>query len=137
MKTYLKGLWIGTLACVLGMAATSDAAAHRGGDDPRAGARSGRICGAQGMRQAMPGIAARAVDPAFQAVRDLVALECLYRREGKIEKIEPLYRDALAKSAQPMVRSIAYRRLARMAWRRGEHGVAEDMLKQSLQENLK
>lgn len=138
MKTYARWLWMPALVGALGVLTMGEASAHRGGgEDARDGARAGRICAAARVRQPMMRLGAQAADPAIQAVRDLVALECLYRREGRSDQIEPLYRDALAKSAQPLVRSVAYRRLARMAWRKGEHAAAEDLLKRSLQENIK
>lgn len=113
----------------------SDASAHRSEQGGRVQAR--QLCCGQAGRHAMPRLGRNAADPGMLALRDMLALECLYRRESKAEQIEAMYRDVLAKTTQPVVRSVAYRRLARMAWRKGEHDAAEDLLKRSLQENLK
>ncbi len=136
MNMQLKTFWAVALAVVLSILPAESAFAHRGGETARVQAR--QLCsGGQVQRQGFARLGARSNDPAAQALRDLVALECLYRRDGKTEQIEAMYRDVLAKTTQPLLRSVAYRRLARMAWRKGEHEVAEDLLKRSLQENLK
>jgi hypothetical protein len=135
MKTQSSLLKVGALALALAILPTTQASAHR--SDQNGGVQARQLCGGQGGRHSMPRLGPNAADPSMQALRDLVALECLYRREGKSEQIEAMYRDVLAKTQQPLLRSVAYRRLARLAWRKGEHEQAEDLLKRSLQENLK
>ncbi len=137
MKLHAKLMWVPALAAVLVMLPMGQASAHR--TDGREGMQGRQLCAAQGRRQgmAMARMGPAAADSGMLAVRDLIALECLYRRDGKADQIDALYRDVLDKATQPLLRSIAYRRLARMAWRRGEHAAAEDLLKRSLQENLK
>jgi hypothetical protein len=135
MNMQLKTLWAATLSAALCTLPSEPALAHRGGDTARVQAR--QLCGGQVQGQRLSRLGARSNDPARQALRDLVALECLYRRDGRSDQIEAMYRDVLAKATQPLLRSVAYRRLARMAWRKGEHEAAEDLLKRSLQENLK
>lgn len=135
MKTQSSLLKVGALVLALAILPTPHASAHR--SEQSGGAQARQLCGGQGGRHSMPRLGPNAADPSMQALRDLVALECLYRREGKSEQIEALYRDVLAKTRQPLLRSVAYRRLARLAWRKGEHEEAEELLKSSLQENLK
>lgn len=136
MKTQSSLLKAGALVLAMAILPTSHASAHRS-EQGGGAAQVRQLCGGQGGRHAMPRLGPNAADPSMQALRDLVALECLYRREGKSEQIEAMYRDVLAKTQQPLLRSIAYRRLARLAWRKGEREEAEDLLKRSLQENLK
>ena len=135
MKLHSKLMWVPALAVVLVMLPMDPASAHR--TDDGAGTQGRQGCTAQGRRQGMARMNSVAADTTMLAVRDLIALECLYRHEGKTEQIDALYRDVLDQATQPLLRSIAYRRLARMAWRKGEHAAAEDLLKRSLQENLK
>ena len=135
MKMQSKWLWVPALAAVLTIVPIAEVSAHRAAEG--AGMQARGICGAQARRHVSSRVRSDRADPALLALRDLVALECLYRRQGKNEQVEALYRDVLEKSTQPQLRSIAYRRLARMAWRKGEQGTAEELLKRSLQENLK
>jgi hypothetical protein len=135
MKTQSSLLKVSVLVLALVILPMSHASAHR--SEQSGGVQARQLCGGQGARHAMPRLGPNAADPGMQALRDLVALECLYRREGRAEQIEVMYRDVLAKTRQPLLRSVAYRRLARLAWRSGEHEEAEDLLKRSLQENLK
>jgi hypothetical protein len=136
MNMKLKTFCAAALAAALSMLPAEPVLAHGDGEASRVQAR--QLCsGGQVQGRGLARLGARSNDPARQALRDLVALECLYRRDGKTEQIETMYRDVLAKTTQPLLRSVAYRRLARMAWRKGEHAAAEDLLKRSLQENLK
>ena len=100
---------------------------------------SGRGCAGGAGQHAgrMRGAGAATRDPSLLALRDLRALECLYRREHDLQKIEAMYRDVLVRSQHPLLRSVAYRRLARLAWRRDDAAAAEALLRESLAEKLK
>lgn len=70
------------------------------------------------------------------AARDALALERLYRRQGKPDDVVALYQDVLARSTDPQTRQLAFRRLARLAWRQGDSATAEAHLRASLDEQL-
>lgn len=134
MKLHTKWLLLPVFSAVLAMLPINQSHAHRA---QGAAAQARQLCGASAGRQALARMRGANADPELLAIADLIALECLYRREGKSDQVEALYKDALDKAKHPLLRSVAYRRLARMAWRKGDHAAAEELLQRSLHEKLK
>lgn len=87
-----------------------------------------------GMRHAMHG---PMMSPRGAAIRDMLALEHLYRAQGHIDAVATLYRDVLARSRDPLLRNFAYARLARAELAPRNTGAAILTLRQALDENLK
>lgn len=110
------------------------AGAHPRGvaDTAQSGSRDGPC--ARSLKRAMVAMRIREL-PA--AGRDALALERLYRRQGKPEQAAAMYAEMLERSHDPVVRQLAHRRLARWAWRQGDATAAERHLRASLDENLK
>lgn len=76
--------------------------------------------------------------PAVRAsVRDMIAIERLYREGGKSRDVPDFYRGILAKTQNPLLRNFAYRRLARLEAAPTNTDAAIATLRQSLDENLK
>lgn len=69
-------------------------------------------------------------------VRDLAALERLYRQQGKPASVDALYRELLKRTQNPTLRSFAERRLAKSAAHRGDFSSAESHLRASLNAGL-
>ena len=69
-------------------------------------------------------------------VKDLVALERHYRRQGKMSSIEALYADVLKRTQRVSLRHFAERRLAKVAADRGDLSSAEAHLRASLNAGL-
>jgi hypothetical protein len=77
------------------------------------------------------------LSPAERAVvKDLVALERLYRRQGKMSSVEALYADVLKRTQSVSLRHFAERRLAKVAANRGDLSSAEAHLRASLNAGL-
>ncbi len=77
------------------------------------------------------------LSPAERAViRDLAALERLYRRQGKLSAVDALYRDLLKRTQNPTLQRFAERRLAKSAVNRGDLSAAETHLRASLNAGL-
>ena len=87
-----------------------------------------------GMRRAMHG---PMMGPRGAAIRDMLALEHLYRAQGHIDAVATLYRDVLARSQDPLLRNFAYARLARAELAPRDTVAAIRTLRQALDENLK
>ena len=87
-----------------------------------------------GMRRAMRG---PMMGPRGAAIRDMLALEHLYRAQGHVDAVATLYRDVLARSQDPLLRNFAYARLARAELAPRNTGAAILTLRQALDENLK
>lgn len=87
-----------------------------------------------GMRHGMHGLM---MGPRGAAIRDMLALEQLYRAQGHVEAVATLYRDVLARSQDPLLRNFAYARLARAEMTPRDTGAAIQTLRQALDENLK
>ena len=94
--------------------------------------------GHAGMRHGMhPGMhGPMAFGPRGAAIRDMLALERLYRAQGHIEAVVSLYRDVLAHSQDPLLRNFAYARLTRAELTPRDTGAAIKTLRQALGENL-
>ncbi|MDE1958762.1 MAG: hypothetical protein KGI40_06725 [Xanthomonadaceae bacterium] len=75
--------------------------------------------------------------PRGAAIRDMLALEHLYRAQGHVEAVVGLYRGVLARSQDPLLRNFAYSRLARAELAPRDAGAAIQTLRQALDENLK
>ncbi len=75
--------------------------------------------------------------PRGAAIRDMLALEHLYRAQGHVEAVATLYRGVLARSRDPLLRNFAYARLARAELTPRDAGAAIQTLRQALDENLK
>jgi hypothetical protein len=136
MKLQSKWLWAPLLATAIVLLPAADGMAQRGRD----GGGDGRGACAPGAMRAIGGGRMRigaSAEPQVLAIRDLIALECLYRSQNQDAKIEPMYRDVLTKATDPRLRSVAYRRLARIAFRNGDAAAAETLLQQSLDEKLR
>jgi len=69
-------------------------------------------------------------------VKDLIALERLYRRQGKVPAIDALYVDLLKRTQNPSLRRFAERRLAKAAFNKGDLVSAEAHLRASLAAGL-
>lgn len=74
--------------------------------------------------------------PRGAAIRDMLALEHLYRAQGHVGAVATLYRDVLARSQDPLLRNFAYARLARAELAPRDTGAAIKTLHQALDENL-
>ncbi len=74
--------------------------------------------------------------PRGAAIRDMLALEHLYRAQGHTEAVAALYRGVLARSQDPLLRNFAYARLARAELAPRATGAAIKTLHQALDENL-
>ena len=113
---------------------STDVAAHRSGVGPlrasmamekhHRAADAGRLLLAKRVMDLPP------------AARDALTLERLYRRQGRVESAVSMYQGLLDRSADPLLRQIAHRRLARIAWRQGDAVAAEKHLRESLDEQL-
>ncbi|MBK8283538.1 MAG: tetratricopeptide repeat protein [Ahniella sp.] len=121
-------------AASLCLLAATDVSAHR--SDP------GSVQGPQHIQKLRSGAHARKLMLAKRAMdlppaaRDALALERLYRRQGKVDSAVSMYQGLLDRSADPALRQIAHRRLARIAWRQGDAVSAEKHLRASLDEQL-
>ena len=74
--------------------------------------------------------------PRGAAIRDMLALEHLYRAQGHVGAVATLYRSVLARSQDPLLRNFAYARLARAELAPRDTGAAIKTLHQALDENL-
>ncbi len=72
----------------------------------------------------------------FAAIDDLVQLEHLYAMEGRLNEIEPVYRDVLATSHDPMIRKFVRDALVRYQLRPASIDQAVATLKSNLTEDL-
>ena len=145
MKRTLAIPALGGLALVLGLAVTSAAeppapgmapppAAHTGMHGP---GHDGMHPGMHpGMRRGMHGHGPMKMGPRGAAIRDMLALEHLYRAQGHVEAVVGLYRGVLARSRDPLLRNFAYARLARAELAPRDAGAAIQTLRQALDENL-
>ncbi len=88
-----------------------------------------------GMRRGMHG--PMKMGPRGAAIRDMLALEHLYRAQGHTEAVVGLYRGVLARSQDPLLRNFAYARLARAELAPRDADAAIQTLRQALDENLK
>jgi hypothetical protein len=104
---------------------------HRGHRDGRRG-----MMGRGGMGRGQMAFAA-AKDPSAAVLLDLRALERMYRASGREKDVAGLYRDALARSKDPVVRHLAGRRLARLEWQAGDKQAALEQMQRNLDEDLK
>ncbi|MDE2244762.1 MAG: hypothetical protein KGJ91_01185 [Xanthomonadaceae bacterium] len=90
-----------------------------------------------GMRRGMHNRMMMMMGPRGAAIRDMLALEHLYRAQGHVEAVVGLYRGVLARSQDPLLRNFAYSRLARAELAPRDAGAAIQTLRQALDENLK
>ena len=136
MKRTLAIPALGGLALALGLVAASAAEppapagmapppAHAWMHDPGHG----------GMHRGMHG--PMKMGPRGAAIRDMLALEHLYRAQGHSEAVVGLYRSVLARSRDPLLRNFAYARLAHAELAPRDTGAAIETLRQALDENLK
>ena len=88
-----------------------------------------------GMHRGMHG--PMKMGPRGAAIRDMLALEHLYRAQGHTEAVVGLYRGVLARSQDPLLRNFAYARLARAELAPRDADAAIQTLRQALDENLK
>ena len=89
----------------------------------------------RGMHRGMHG--PMKMGPRGAAIRDMLALEHLYRAQGHSEAVVGLYRSVLARSRDPLLRNFAYARLAHAELAPRDTGAAIETLRQALDENLK
>lgn len=78
-----------------------------------------------------------AKDPALATIRDLRAIEGVYRRSGRDKDVPGFYNDVLKRTDNALVRDFATHRLARIAMRSGDTKGALEQLQRSLDEDLK
>jgi len=94
--------------------------------------------GQQGKRALRRGAieAKAAQNPDLAAMLRMVALERIYRKEGKLGDVDALYRDVLSRSTSASVKNFAELRLARLQMRAGDRASAKQTLRSGLERNL-
>lgn len=109
--------------------AASSPAAAAAPAAPAGGAMRARHRGGRAGLHAPPAVRA--------SMRDMIAIERLYRQGGKRNELPAFYSDVLARTQNPMLREFARRRLARLQSAPVDTSAAIATLRQGLDENLK
>lgn len=84
----------------------------------------------------MDRVHAMAESPQKSALLQMHEIEEIYKKRGEHQKAVPVYRDVLAKTHDPVVRALAYMKLADVLKQTGQQDAAIEVLREALDESL-